>query len=360
LAIGDYAEIDAANIELAKLIENLQGATTKEEVEAQLQRLNELIKPDGILYEAFQAAEMDGTEQVLGLVQTVAIILATAQATRGASLAVEGAEAVFLADKMLRGFFWGAYMATAENAIAVSTGEVRTERETVGNWTKDAVSTGASMALVMPAAGSVGQALEGNTLKNLAARYLNPGGLTRLAGDTGLETLEEAVDQQLRKTLDGKANALSPTEIKELFKLCLAGGGFQIGALAKNFQGQVETKDLKNNVEEKESRRKSPLLNPIFAPMWALMGVDGLGGIGNGSDKKNLKALKSAEQVVDAAFEILKYAVQAPRPEGPDLFILDLKLEEQSMVNYAIDVLEKMILLPVPSDRRAVSLKILE
>ncbi|HKY64626.1 MAG TPA: HEAT repeat domain-containing protein, partial [bacterium] len=281
LAVGDYAEIDAANIELAKLIESLQGAETKEEVEAQLERLNELIKPDGILYEAFQAAEMDGTEQVIGLVQTVAMILGTAQATRGASLAVEGAEAVFLADKMLRGFFWGAYIATAENAVATTTGEVRTERDTIETWVKDAVSTGASMALVMPAAGSVGQALEGNTLRNLATRYLNPGGLTRLAGDTALETLEETVDQQLRKTLDGKANALSPSEIKELFKLCLAGGGFQIGALAKNFQGQVEAKTLEKTAEEKEpASRRNPLLNPIFAPMWMMMGVDGLGGSG--------------------------------------------------------------------------------
>ncbi|HKY63386.1 MAG TPA: hypothetical protein VJR29_08210, partial [bacterium] len=262
---------------------------TKEEVEAQLERLNELIKPDGILYEAFQAAEMDGTEQVIGLVQTVAIILGTAQATRGASLAVEGAEAVFLADKMLRGFFWGAYIATAENTIAASTGEVRTERDSLGTWVKDAVSTGASMALVMPAAGSVGQALEGNTLKNLVSRYIGQGprGLLHLAADTGLETIEEAVDQQLRKTLDGKANALSFSEIKELFKLCLAGGGLQIGALAKNFQGQVETKTLKETdaVRQPESGR-NPLLNPLFAPMWMLMGMGGLGGADMGAGRE--------------------------------------------------------------------------
>ncbi|HKX13425.1 MAG TPA: hypothetical protein VJP40_09745, partial [bacterium] len=271
----------------------------------------ELIQADGLLYEAFQAAEMDGTEQVLGLVQTVAILLGTAQVTRGASLVAEGTEAVFLADKMIRGFFWGAYMATAENAVAVSTGEVRTERETIGNWTKDAVSTGTSMALVMPAAGSVGQALEGNALKNLAARYLNPGGLVRLAGDTGLETLEEAVDQQLRKTLDGKSIALSAGEIKELFKLCLAGGGIQIGALAKNFQGQVEIDAAKETVDEKPLSRKAPHRHPLLAPMWMLMGVDGLGGFGSDAQAKPAAPEKSYRELRK---EFLDGIVQSAEP----------------------------------------------
>ncbi|KAB2842130.1 hypothetical protein F9K50_02635, partial [bacterium] len=254
---------------------------------------------EGVLYRALVAAEMDGTEQVLGLVQTIGIMAATAAVTRGANvvlragqasaevaegslaaaevghlaertgeglasaakLAKTGVDGLNLGDKMFRGLTMGVYLATAENALASTTGELRIGRETVLKWLKDAIATGAAMALVSPLATRAGETIQDNLIKDLAKRYLSggPKGALHFLADTGLEAVEEVLDQYARQVLDGKIEALSLSEIEEITKICLASGGAKIGLLTEHLKGR----HLNPTLAASPPQESQPKLGPL-------------------------------------------------------------------------------------------------
>ncbi|MFO1463578.1 MAG: hypothetical protein U1F66_07345 [bacterium] len=273
---GDIQDIKQANKYIDETIAALESSDEEGRKEI-AKKLYRNFQKGGCLYKGLEAAEMDGTEQVLGLVQTVGLMAALAMATRGvgvaaragqisaelaegATVAAEGAQGmarageasialvetaqgstklIELGDKMLRGMGMGAYIATAENAAAKLSGEVRVGRETILSWLKDAVATGAAMALVSPLATSAGEAIHEHLLKDLAQRYVSGGakGALHFLADTGLEAVEEVLDQYARQVLDGKTEALSLGEIEEITKICLAGGGSKVGILAEHLKG---------------------------------------------------------------------------------------------------------------------------
>ncbi|HKY62435.1 MAG TPA: hypothetical protein VJR29_03370 [bacterium] len=296
---GDIQDIEGANREIDSLIKKLKNAETAEEVQTQVDRLQELLKEGNALHQGLEAAEMSGGEQLLGFIQTLGTILIAATATRGLSLAAQGSAAVargpaalsairnfitgMTALRPVQGFLWGATMATMENALAVSTGEVRVEKDTIEKWLKDALSTGASMALVTPLAQAGGQSVEKYLLKDLAARYLSHGskGALNLLSDTGLEAVEEVLDQYVRQALDGNFQALSLGEIQEIAKICLAGGGLQIGAVAmqnKRTGAAIAPAESSFALPTTLKTRRQWMKNPLFAPMWAALSAGGLGG----------------------------------------------------------------------------------
>ncbi|MCE9625394.1 MAG: AAA family ATPase, partial [Deltaproteobacteria bacterium] len=281
---GDVADIRRANSEIDRMIERLEQAKDLAELKREIDHLYKLLKKDGSLHRAFEAAEMDGTEQILGLVQTVAVILATTVATdglgtaaavgnamrvagtlknfgstvaavraaRAAAGAARAVEAATLGEKVVHGIKTGMTLSVAENAVAVVSGEVRTEKDTILKWLKDAVATGAAMGLVTPFAGAAGEMAHQHVLKRLMQRYLTTGvdGALRFLGDTGLEAIEEVADQYVRQRLDGKTEALTWDELREITSICLAGGGAKIGAVVQGFRGAgIEAKIEKGETD---------------------------------------------------------------------------------------------------------------
>lgn len=259
---GDLKDLQAADILLNSLIHQLSQAESRDEVAQVIEALFQSLQEDGTLDRALQAAEMNGTEQFLGLTQTVAVIVGLAYATRGASLvvhgtgalarvggAVNGAAQVTRAQRAVQAFRLGAQLSVTENALAVSTGEIRHGPETVQRWFKDALATGGAMAL-MGAVAPQTLALNhpDHLVKQMWAHYTKNGlkGMGHLAQDTGLEIVEELTDQYVRQALDGNYEALSEAELREITSLCLAGGGLKARAVLAQFKGTKQASSQLN------------------------------------------------------------------------------------------------------------------
>ncbi len=250
---GNIARIEAANAELKEITGDILYAIDQNELETAIQRLQRGLEEDGVIHKAIDAAEMDGVETSINFLQTTLEIIAIALVTKGAGAtlgagrgAVAGGEAAINAAgrtskivqyakeagiRSARGFGMGAQISVAENAVSVATDQVGAKAD-LEKWIKDAIATGLSMAItgLLPAS-----AAKGNIIEKIWQRY-TVGGL-RAAGrfgvDTGVETLEEAVNQMILQALDGNFDALSFAQLAELVRVCAAGGGLKVGAIAE-------------------------------------------------------------------------------------------------------------------------------
>lgn len=214
---GDIAEIQAGQRALDYIITHVQEAEDPVQIQKAVRELQGQLEADGKIYLAMAAAEMDGVEQLIGVGQTILILLGTnfilkrlpkisagtvedikviAQPRWG--LAKEGGRRAGSA------FAYGAYLTAAENAVAAVSGEYRPDGEKLKNWLKDSASTGLSMALTAPFP------LLGGRTPSLFRRYFS-GGWLRAGGhlvfDTGAEVGEEWLDAFFRAKMDD-ANAV--------------------------------------------------------------------------------------------------------------------------------------------------------
>ncbi|MCE9624243.1 MAG: hypothetical protein K8R69_02130 [Deltaproteobacteria bacterium] len=241
---GDIQDIEHGARFFDHLIESLHtGALTQKKAGDIQDFLYEAFRPGGVLSKAYQAAEMDGGEQLLSLVQTCLEMVAIAAATEGLGLSGELAEVGQGLNRISRmesfaqgawvGFGRGATLSLSENALAVASGEVRQGPETLSSWVKDAVATGGAMSLSNGVQRTFLQQpqVQQGLMQNLIARYSR--GVWKAArhfsADTALEFTEEALDQYSRRVLDGNTQALSRAELEETFAVTLAGGGLQQG-----------------------------------------------------------------------------------------------------------------------------------
>ncbi|MBI2340078.1 MAG: hypothetical protein HYU99_06930, partial [Deltaproteobacteria bacterium] len=269
---GDIVDIERANALIDEWIDALSRVPTEEMIGQTIEEVFRSLSEGGALYTALVASEMEGIEQTLGLLQTTLILVATSIATSGVAAAagiaarmamtgkdLQAARAALLAartasatvetvdkadsvlKRMGKAFGYGAYISTAENAIAVGTGEVRGQPDTLVSWGKDALSTGLSMAVT--GALPVSHGGHNNVIGNLFARYTVGGvrGVAYLGMDAGVETVEEGIDQYVRQTLDGNATALSGKQWRELALLSSAGGFAKVGTVAEMIRGKPRT-----------------------------------------------------------------------------------------------------------------------
>ncbi|MCE9624050.1 MAG: hypothetical protein K8R69_01155, partial [Deltaproteobacteria bacterium] len=282
---GDIAEIRKANAFIDRTLQKLgkDGLSNDQRIQL-LSELHESLQKNGLLYRAFEAAEMDGTEQLIGLAQTIVVTAGMAMATKGAGTLIQvdltlmrtamGARAF----RMAQGFGLGMQMTTAENVLSVASGEVRQGPETVGKWFKDAVATGTSMAL--SGALHLNHTTKESVIKNLWARYTVNGiqGARNFLVDTGMEAIEELVDQYTRQVLEGKNEALSWQELHEIVALSLAGGGLKVGAVAEAISGGGIPASGK--VRRPSTQWTQPWFQALTAPMWTMMGAGSVGPLG--------------------------------------------------------------------------------
>ncbi len=314
----DIIHIREANRQLDAMIERLEAAQTPADLERELKQLYTLLKDPGtlgewfdgtgLLHRAFSAAEMDGTEHLIGLIQTIGIIIGTTLLTEGLGTAgavanaartagalktvgttvqtVKSAEAVAslavntsklsvtvptLTARAVHGFKMGVTIATAENVVAVASGEVRHGDDNLLKWVKDAASTGLAMGMFTPFAARTGELLHKNILERIFHRYVtNPlsEGALRLLGDTALEVPEELVDQGLRLSLDGNGDALTKSQARETIAISMAGGGTKIGAVAQSFKANsvIEQGRQITKAQGIEGKKDGPITAPEKSP----------------------------------------------------------------------------------------------
>lgn len=312
---GDIQDIRRANREINQMIYRLSQAESEADLQEVVDQLFDSLKEKGVLHQALSAAEMDLSEQGIGLAQTMAVIYALGMATRGLSAlgqagialarstgvlrAAEGSAAVVesatvlaqtaqaletatMAERMANGFKLGAQITTAENALAVATNEVRQGPDTLEAWAKDASATGLSMTLTGMLPVSPGVATD--PLKNLLARYSwsSARGAKFLAMDAGTEIVEESIDQYSRQAFDGDLTALSTSQLREIAAISLAGGWAKAGEAAEIVKGEHKVSKLS---PAQEKSRSGLLTHPLLSPLWTFMGAGGPGG-GDGSGKR--------------------------------------------------------------------------
>lgn len=280
---GAIATIRRANRELDAMMDRIGKAQDKEALRAELRQLYALLKPDGALHLAFRAAEVDGIEQLIGLAQTVALMVGITLATKGIATAPVTAEALAaggsirnlggvlasvraaqatattarvleggdLAAKMAHGFRTGLSLSFAENILAAGSGEARPQDDNALLWLKDGVATGAAMGTVSPLLSSASSTLGRPFLARLGQRYVGVGarGAMHFASDAGLETLEEVADQSLRRVLDGNYRGMNGDQWREIALLSTAGGGLKIGSLAEGFPAQTRSADTSSHAK---------------------------------------------------------------------------------------------------------------
>jgi phosphatidylserine/phosphatidylglycerophosphate/cardiolipin synthase-like enzyme len=239
---GDMADIRAANGQIDQMIERLKGASTKMEVEAELDQLTQALKEDGILHRAFVAAEMDGYEQLIGITQTVAIILGTTLISGGSGTAVAVGRAGFLAQfPQMAGYGlkMGAWMGLVENGIAVGTGEVRGKEDNLLSWAKDSAATGMAMALFAPISmGATPLVASRNAASGLIKRYFTSGwtqGITHWGRDSLAGTTEQMFQEQARRAMDGQWEFMGWDQARGI-ALVSALGSAKMGALAEGYR----------------------------------------------------------------------------------------------------------------------------
>jgi len=256
---GDIQDIEGAQITLNALMQQLSRVQEPEDLQAVYRDFIEELEEGGSLDRALKAAEMDGTEQTLGLGQTVCLMALGAWATRGISLVAEGTgvaarvaglvqsgqaslAAAGRLGRMGQGAMMGTGIVLAENTLAVASGEARNGPERAKTWLKDITSTAIAMGL---SAGllklpNLNATQQQGLAKALWARYTEGGlkGLGHLATDTGVEIIEELTDQYLRqRVLEGDSTPLSEAEITEITLMCFAMGPMKMGILAEHLKG---------------------------------------------------------------------------------------------------------------------------
>lgn len=312
VGVGDITSINAANKEIDGLIADLQKAKTTEDFEKIKARMTRATREGGAIHKGFADSEMEGTEQVINLVQTIAEIVVITVATQGlgteaalgraaatfgqtalrtrnlrmayqafsevrsvanmaraaetlemanmarygslyremqgasrlAALSAEdaaiakGFQGVFargahaiggevgFASKAASGFKMGATISLTENMIGSLSGQLKTDPTTLLDWLKDATATGLSMVVSAGLSPTVGEQVQQNIVKGLWQRYVAGGAKSAVhfLADTGLEVVEEVVDNYVRKKLDGDFSKLSFDELRDITMVCFIGG----------------------------------------------------------------------------------------------------------------------------------------
>lgn len=264
---GDIVEIEAGQRVIGEMIRQVQEAKTENDIRRQVKHLQKHLREEGKLHLAFRAAEMDGTEQLLGLAQTILIIMATRGALRGlgrlsAALARtqsvqritqfvsrfkdyrlgqvihRGMQNNVFAWRATKGFALGAWITTAENGVAVLSDEARPEGDNAKSWALDALSTGLAMGVFTTAASYLGTSLERSLFKRMLGRYFGSfHAPMRLVGDAIAETGEEVVDATIRSKLVDPDAALGFDQFREIALVSALGGFTELGLVAEIVRG---------------------------------------------------------------------------------------------------------------------------
>ncbi|MDL1871613.1 VWA domain-containing protein [Deltaproteobacteria bacterium PRO3] len=382
---GDIEDIREANRWIDDCLRRLAGVRAKEDLEEELKGLYRELKKDGRLFAAMEAAEMEGTEQLIGLIQTVAEIAAISLVTQGMGTAGaianaaragramqgalqtaagarrigQGAEALAWASKAEYGMKMGMAISATENAVAFGTGEVRQGPETLLAWGKDSLTTGAAMSLFGPLSMGGGSAQVSRNLgKELFHRYAQQGakGLGHLAKDTAAETGEELFDAQLRQGLDGHHRALGADQIREI-TLVSGFGGAQMGALNHGFRILQQKADITIANSRKDSAEDPEAAAPqafsaagrqlLLAPMWMFLGAGGPGGLPPGRGETALGKAPDTEShakrlaAVHARLEPVFAKVGEPLTLR-DLLLAGQVTAEMSLKNTALSMEESL------------------
>lgn len=256
--MGDIQDIEEGSKEIEEIIGEISRARTKEELSVPIERFLGSLgdREDGRIHKALIAAEMEGTEQLFQLGQTCLLLMvpgvgkARAAAliaklgrylgTTRTTIAISRAPTVMA--RVERGFGLGVYSSVSGNAVEMATSGMRDEADTVASWAKDAIATGASMALTgaLPVSGHGGKSF----LQNVIDRY-RTGRITwsaaRIVSDAGMEGAEETVDTILRSALDGNFDAPTEHELADILKISLIGGAPKIGIIAEAIKGPAVT-----------------------------------------------------------------------------------------------------------------------
>lgn len=348
---GDIQDIQEANELIDKTIQALIQSRDSAEIAAQLQGLYQALKKDQVLYRAFEAAEMDGTEQLLGLAQTCLEMVAIAAVTDGLGLAGEAAnlgktakvlsKADQLATAAVNGFGRGVAMATTENLVAVTTKEVCPEQDTGLKWFKDALATGTAMGL----SGGVSKlfvvkdAPKEGLIQETLHRYTTGGfkALKHFLSDAGLEAAEEIFDQQLRQALDGKTQPLSKEELQEILAITFAGGGTQQGMTqGRNMGAQVQKPwKLPTRQELHQGIRR-------MAASTAVVGMNGgLDLSPNAFTEEQSQSLRSALESLSKAEKRIRYSFEKIEQEPLELAKLAASLTKIGRIEDARVVLSR-------------------
>lgn len=269
---GDIATIREANRQIDVMLNRLEQVKTPHALQVEIEHLYGMLDQDGALHRAFLAAELDGTEQLIGIMQSVALMAGITLATRGIGTAPAVAEALAagnsmrnlgglvastraaqaaaatvrvvesseLGAKLWQGAKLGMSLSLTENTLAVASREYRPSQDFALAWMKDGMATGIAMGAVSPLLKST----TGHFVKplglRLGQRYLGSGirGVLHFAEDSGLETLEELSDQSIRRALDGDFRGVNFDQVRDIALLSSAGGGVKMGGLAEGLRSR--------------------------------------------------------------------------------------------------------------------------
>lgn len=316
---GDKHDIKRANQKIDEIIKRITSENPKDRV-AGLQELMEAMQPEGVLFAALAAAENDGGEALLGLVQSMAEELAVSAVTAGAgqllklralmraghslqearrmSQVAEGlGSSLSRGDRIievtLEGFKHGARSSVVSNAVSYSSGEAREGGETISKWMKDAIATGLSMSFTGGMAG-LDKASTGGITQKLSHAYSR--GITTTAKtiikEGAEETVEELIDQQARKALDNKFEAIEFQDLQNTAALSFAGAPTHQVSKAI-IQRAGDRKNLSPVVDIASKAPKPPLNIAQFKSIAAL-----------GAGLSTLLASQSAEAALSAGQQV--------------------------------------------------------
>lgn len=241
---GDIEEIKQGQFALDHLIEKVEAAKDGSRLEAAVRDLQGLLQSEGKLHRALQASEMEGCEQMLGLAQTILILLASRGLLKGAQAVAKiapGTGITTLPGAAVKSFGVGFYLSAAENAVAAASGELRPDGENIFNWIKDSTATGLSMMATVPFGTLLGhQGASVGLTRQLTTRYFS--GLQAFAGhvtaDAALETAEEWIDATLRAKMDDDHAVIGKDQAREIAMAASFGGGFaKMATLAEMLKG---------------------------------------------------------------------------------------------------------------------------
>lgn len=240
---GDQNTIRTAINYLDGKIKLIQNATTWEQMDSYHKQVVLALSSQGVLTMAEVAAEMEGIEGTLHLMQTTLEIVALALVTSGVGSALRSAKGVRDVAAITRGpksapwrvvdgFGRGIGISVMENGVHGASGQAGESGDI-----NDAIATALSMCLtgLLPVSGAKPVKLGRTEVPNVIGRYLDQGygsGIIKLGADTGTETIEEWLDAFLQNFEVPDVN-----EAREIFMQVLAGGGFKLGALAESIKG---------------------------------------------------------------------------------------------------------------------------
>jgi hypothetical protein len=294
---GDIEDIQEGQREIDQVIKRVEAAQDPTEIENAVHQLQDQLREKGKIHLAICAAEMEGNEQLLGLGQTILILLATRgvyqraamwKAARAGGEVVAEASAVSSGtlgqriwqgikvhpELMVKSFGLGAYLSAAENAVAVSSGEVRSTGEHWLTWGRDSLATAAAMALFAPLTAHYGSSsLSPSLFKRVWARYTTSYSsipkpwlryavgvgkdLSVIGGDAVFETGEEWLDAWFRAQLEDGNRGVSFDQAREIALVSGLGGFTKMGSIGEMLRERRTRGHKDTGIGDPRSKRKS-------------------------------------------------------------------------------------------------------